>query len=146
MPAQPRTRLLATDRDRESYKYTGLEIYGGHRGFDPAHGDQIRVYVRTSLEELEVRALKHVEITVWHHIAFAFHNLTHHALYIDFVSIENWFHVGSHNQTVITDPYMANGWQNLTRVGYPYTGFGLMDELVVFPEYLSASQIMQLQN
>ena len=80
---------------------------------------------------------------IWHHIAFAWHNTTHFALYIDFVNQDIHHFVGEFEEGYLPQPipeaHMASGFQNLANG--EYTGFGILDELVISP-----SQIMQLQN
>ena len=89
---------------------------------------------------------------VWHHIALSYHNSTHWALYVDFVDAASNHFVelleAEFYPPLITEAHMSSGFRIPPGFEVPrpeHTGFGILDELVVFPEYLSADQIMQLQ-
>ena len=88
---------------------------------------------------------------VWHHVAVTYHSSTQWALYVDFVDAASNHFVDVWNplyDPLRTEAYMATGFRLPPGFsgGTGRTRFGILDELVVFPEYLSADQIMQLQN
>ena len=85
---------------------------------------------------------------VWHHMAFAFHSPTNFAVYIDFVkrttsSFNDVFEEG-YVPVPVPEVNLESGWRSRPN-GDHYTGFGLLDEVAVFSQVMSASQIMQLQ-
>ena len=82
----------------------------------------------------------------WTHIAIAYQNMegTPDAeLFINFEAVPVNIRGGSRNRfNFVPEAFMASGYQEA--VGD--RGFGVIDELLIFPEYLSASQIEQLKD
>ena len=77
----------------------------------------------------------------WYHIAFAYEHklgVISVALYIN--SVESLTFYGFQKDgSYLSEAFMASGLSSLG-----VTGFGIIDELFVFPEYLTESQIKQL--
>ena len=77
----------------------------------------------------------------WNHIAFSYRGTTDFAIYLDFSSTSLQLHDFSLSR-VSAEPFMASGILEGSRD--PVTGFDAIDELMVFPDALTASQIAQL--
>ena len=152
MPAEARADLLTTFK-------TNLDVNTGVRFGVGTHTnpfgvvDGIRISATattnaTTIPEQLFIGSKRLDPDVGPHIALTYENSTHWALYVNFVNGTNSYFVDLLEAPFFiplsTEPYMASGFQVPSRG--TYTGFGILDELVVFPEYLSAAQIMQLQN
>ena len=148
IPAEPRATLLSTFKtsndDNTGVSFgAGVDRNGGL--FDSIH---FGITLTTFTEQLGISPRGVMYPNVWYHIAFAYHNTTDFALYIDFVNGDNYHFVDVLDETwrpgPFTEAYMASGFKSPPRGSY--TGFGILDELTVFSEVLSSSQIMQLQN
>lgn len=77
----------------------------------------------------------------WYHVAFAYHHngrATEVALYIN--SVDSLLVYSFQRE----DPYSSEAFMASGRGQSGVTGFGLIDELLVFPEYLTGPQIRQL--
>ena len=144
MPTEPRAHLLSTYK-RNVDENTGIQL--GLRG-NGNRGITLAITITTASAQLDISDRGVVHPDVWYHIAFAWHNTTHFALYIDFVNRATSHFVDEFEEGYVPQPipeaHIASGFQNPPNG--EYTGFGLLDELAVFSEVISASQIMQLQN
>ena len=80
----------------------------------------------------------------WTHLAFSYQNTagTFQAeLYINFKAVNVDIHSFPIQPELVPKAFMVGGLQ-----GPDVRGFGVMDELLIFDEYLSASQIAQLKD
>ena len=73
----------------------------------------------------------------WNHIAITYRGTTDFAVYVNFTSSNLEIHTEPLSG-VSAEPYMGSG------ILEGATGFGAIDELMVFPDALTASQIAQL--
>ena len=106
-------------------------------------GGGIYMYWNTGLNASFIYARS--VLNEWTHIAFAYQNTLgtpEFELYINFETNS----VANYSNAVPTEflPEAFMGSGNVETFGV--TGFGVIDELLVFPEYLSASQIAQLKD
>ena len=153
-PVEAHATLLSTfnvSNDRN----TGVEIGVGHHNnpFPVIDGIRIGATITTNASAVPAQitiSSGRLDPDVWHHIALTYRNRTHSALYVDFVNAIDRFTVDTAGgfRPLRTEVYMATGFRIPPghSGGSGRTRFGILDELVVFPEYLSADQIMQLQN
>ena len=77
----------------------------------------------------------------WTHIAFSYSGTTDFAYYINFTRVNPEFATLSFSK-VTAEPFMGSGILN--GASNNVTGFGVIDELLVFPDVLSPSQIAKL--
>ena len=144
LPAEPHTDLLSTFKRNVDYN-TGI-VFGFNRD---RNGDIFVGITITTTQPAQagIRATGMMYPGIWHHIAFAYHNTTHFALYIDFVKREtshfNDVFEPGYTPVPVPEAHMSSGYQSPPH--HEYSGFGILDELTVFSEVLSAPQIMQLQ-
>ena len=81
MPPEPRAHLLSTYK-RNVDENTGIQL--GLRG-NGNRGITLAITITTASAQLGISDRGVVHPDIWYHIAFAWHNTTHFALYIDFV-------------------------------------------------------------
>ena len=85
-------------------------------------------------------------LTGWNHIAFAYQNTTGTSeveLYINFETVNVEISISPTRTEFVPETFMGSGiLGDLHITGF----FGVIDELLVFPEFLSASQIAQLKD
>ena len=144
---EPFTRVLSTFKQNNDHS-TGISI-----GFNRDMNGDILVGVSFTTPVPSRGGLRTTGMMypgVWHHFAFAYHNITQFALYIDFVrrttSNHHQIHGPDYTPVPIPEAYMANGYRNQHSNQYrTLSGFGLLDELAIFSGILSESQVMQLQ-
>ena len=130
---------------------TGVEIgVGTHRNpSGVVDGILIGVTITTNASAVPAQigiSSGKLDPDVWHHIALTYHNRTQVALYVDFVNATSSYFVNMAGgfDPLHSEAYMATGFRIPPghSGGTGRTRFGILDELVVFPEYLSAAQIM----
>ena len=99
---------------------------------------------RTGLSGFRVTATSLVPNT-WYHIAFAYQNTLgtpSYEIYINFEAVPVTINIMPSETEFAINRFMGSGYT----AGFGLTGFGIIDELLVFPKYLSASEIAQLED
>ena len=133
--------------ERDVFLLSTLKTRGDNAGFilNSVYGQMV-VYWYTGLTSYDILATGTLMgLKEWNHIAFAYQNTAgtpEVELYINFEAtpVQNF---SSTEQTeFVPRAFMGSGLGE----GPDSIGFGIIDELLVFPEYLSSSQIAQLKD
>ena len=128
--------------DRDFYLLSTVKAHGENAGFtlNLVYGD-MGVYWETGLISYRINTIDTpIGFNEWTHIAFAYQNIAgtpEAELYINFEAVKVQNSSSTEQTEFIPRAFMRSGFGE---------GFGVIDELLVFPEYLSASQIAQLKD
>ena len=119
------------------------EQYSFNSGFSMSFSDKLKIesYIASTYISHSGPSL---EPTEWTHFAFTYRVNTmgalHVALYINFETVNAEVSYFPAENKFVPKPFMGSGISEGQASGY-----GVIDELLIFPEYLSASQIAQMK-